>query len=79
MIVRVSFTSFLPHQKKGAPCRKELTVVPPPPPPPLTLGRDALLEVAAFLNPETIFDVTSDARFIAAETVGGTVARDPSD
>ena len=53
--------------------KKELTVV-------LALpGRDALFEAAAFLNPPiTIFDVTSDARFIAAETAG-VACDDPSD
>lgn len=53
--------------------KKELTVVLAlvPPLPPLIIGRDALFEAAAFLNPaETNFDVTSDARCIAAETAG---------
>jgi hypothetical protein len=57
-------------------CKKELTDVlalalaPAP-------GRDALFEATAFLKPPmTIFDVASDARFIAAETVG--LACDPS-
>ena len=73
MNVRVLFISLpssssSPSKKKGPMCKKELTVV-------LALalapGRDALFEATAFLNPPTtIFDVTSDARFIAAETAG---------
>ena len=80
MIVRCPFSPHLPSlyppiQNKGY--RKELTVIL------LVLAlapdRDALLfEATAFLNPPmTIFDVTSEARFIAAETAG--LACDPLD
>jgi hypothetical protein len=76
MIVRVLFTSP-PNQKEGTLCKKELTVVLALPLPP---ARDALFEATACLNPPmTIFDVASDARFIAAETAGEGVTCDPSD
>jgi len=46
---------------------------------PPAIGRDALFEAATCLNPaETIFDVASDARWIAAEEVAGGPC-DPSD
>jgi len=77
MIVRVLSPHLPPFLHPRKRDKKELTVVlalPPPPP-----GRDTLFEAAtAFLNPPmTIFDVTSDARFTAAETAG--VVCDPSD
>ena len=75
--VRVFLFSLpLPPSKK----RGKLTVVLALSPP---LGRDALFEeaAAAFLNPvETIFDITSDPRCIAAETAAVAGAPcDPSD